>query len=739
MSSLDYLIHQIGWKAFQDLCIAIVEERLDRPVQTFLPSNDAGRDGAFRGCWDDLSSGESTIQCKYTEIPSSNLTLSALKDELPKAERLAKLNLADDYIILTNHVITGKSELAIKKAFQDVGVGRCRVFHRDWILQQVQESSKLRMMVPRLYGLLDLSTIFDNRAYKQAQLILSEMGDNLKKLVLTDAYKRSVKAISEHKLVLLLGSPAAGKSTIGASLALGANDMWQCMTIKSTSPQHLESHIDPDGGQFFWIDDAWGSTQYQADRTEAWNQVFPLMQGAMRNGTRFLITSRDYIWHSARRELKLQALPVLSKSQVVINVQELTTEEKARILFNHVKLGDQSSAFRKAIKSYFPSIAKRSDFLPESARRLGNQFFTEKLSLTERGLTHFFAFPKRFLEETIENLSPANKAAIALVFLNGGAARSPVPTEHLEKPANAFGVTVAAVREDLEALNGSVLHLIEDEDGPYWTYRHPTVSDAFASYLAKSPELVELYLRGAKPETILGEVVCAGINIAGASVVVPKSLNALLVDRISHLPNHSLGVFIANRANQNLAKLLMEARPDIWNRLHSFYAPLRDDLDVPLFFTLFKFGLISEEQRQVFVKAVRNSLHVADSSLWDDKEFQNVLNEAELDEMLCVTEKFFTQELNDYIVNLRKQWSSDYSPDSHFDDFLSAISVFSKVLPGRVKPVAILESAQTSVHDAILEMEEQYSPQDETETEIPEQKSSVDTASLEELFRDVDN
>ena len=52
MSLPDYALHRLGWKAFQDLCIALVEERLQRPVQTFLPTNDAGRDGAFLGAWD---------------------------------------------------------------------------------------------------------------------------------------------------------------------------------------------------------------------------------------------------------------------------------------------------------------------------------------------------------------------------------------------------------------------------------------------------------------------------------------------------------------------------------------------------------------------------------------------------------------------------------------------------------------------------------------------------------------
>lgn len=314
MNLTTFPLHKLGWNAFQDLCIAMVEERIGRPVQTFLPTSDAGRDGAFRGVWDAESYGDSTIQCKFTSKEDETLSLSDLSDELIKAQLLASKNLANDYIILTNFRVTGQSEIAIKEAFQVRGVGNCRVFHRDWISERIHQSSKLRMMVPRLYGLLDLTGLLDERAYRQAQLILSEMGDNLQKLVVTEAHRKSVAAISEHRLVLLLGSPAAGKSTIGASLALGASDTWGSLTIKSISPYHLHDNIAPLGGQFFWIDDAWGSTQYQRDRTEAWNQVFPLMRGAMRAGSRFLITSRDYIWNDARRELKISGLPVLTKS-----------------------------------------------------------------------------------------------------------------------------------------------------------------------------------------------------------------------------------------------------------------------------------------------------------------------------------------------------------------------------------------------------------------------------------------
>ncbi len=469
MISPTFPLHKVGWKAFQDLCVALVEERLGRPVQTFLPTSDAGRDGGFRGVWDAESYGESTIQCKFTSKEDETLGLSDLSDELDKARLLAGKRLADDYIILTNFRVTGQSDISIKDAFRAHGVGNCRVFHRDWITERIHRSPKLRMMVPRLYGLLDLAGLLDERADRQAQLILSEMGDNVQKLVVTDAHRKSVAAISQHSLVLLLGSPAAGKSTIGASLALGASDTWNSSTIKSTSPEHLAQHIDPAGGQFFWIDDAWGSTQYQRDRTEAWNQVFPLMRGAVRAGSRFLITSRDYIWKAAKPELKLAALPLLGKSQVVINVQDLTNSEKSLILYNHLKFGDQNEEFRSSVKSLgvLPELAKMPDFLPETARRLGTSLFTEHLSLRSADLAAFFARPKDFLEQTIEGLAAECRSAIALIFLNGGQVRSPVPVEVFHKPAEAFGSALAGVREQLEALNGSLLNLVQDEEGSY--------------------------------------------------------------------------------------------------------------------------------------------------------------------------------------------------------------------------------------------------------------------------------
>ena len=163
-----------------------------------------------------------------------------MDEELPKAAALAARGLAHDYVILTNHPVSGAAEIKIKEAFKLAGVGECRIFGREWIVAQIKTSARLRMMVPRLYGLGDLSNILDGRAYEQASMILSTMGEDLKRLVVTDAHRKSVKALTDHNFVLLLGAPAAGKSTIGASLAVGAADSWRSLTIRATSPDDVK-------------------------------------------------------------------------------------------------------------------------------------------------------------------------------------------------------------------------------------------------------------------------------------------------------------------------------------------------------------------------------------------------------------------------------------------------------------------------------------------------------------------
>lgn len=76
----------------------------------------------------------------------------------------------------------------------------------------------------------------------------------------------------------------------------------------------------------------------------------------------------------------------MQESQVVIDVHYLTGDERREILYNHLKLGRQSAEFRAEIKPYLERIVDRDGFVPETARRISDPFFTKALRISEYSL-----------------------------------------------------------------------------------------------------------------------------------------------------------------------------------------------------------------------------------------------------------------------------------------------------------------------------------------------------------------
>jgi len=389
-----YDLHDLGWNSFQQLCLTITREILGQTVESFLDSGDGGRDGAFTGKWratgqEDLT-GSFVIQCKFTSKSSYVLQMSDLSDEVEKAKRLVAKGLCDSYLLMTNAGFSGTRAEDIKALFQAAGVKHVATFGSTWISQQIRENKRLRMLVPRVYGLGDLSQILDERAYAQARAILESLREDLAKVVVTDAYRKAAEALDKHSFVLLVGEPAAGKTTIASLLAMAALDQWHASMLKLDEPGKVAERWNPDEpSQFFWLDDAFGVTQYEDFLVHRWNHVLPQIKTMLRKGAKIVMTSRDYIYNRARKDLKESAFPLLKESQVVIDVHDLSADEKRQILYNHLKLGKQPRSFRSEIKPYLEDIASHPRFIPETARRLADPLFTKDLFIDPYYLRQF--------------------------------------------------------------------------------------------------------------------------------------------------------------------------------------------------------------------------------------------------------------------------------------------------------------------------------------------------------------
>ena len=718
-NELTYELHSLGWKAFQNLCATITAEIWGQEIQTFADSRDGGRDGAFHGEWvtkdGESFSGSFAVQCKFTAQADKRIKLSDLTDELKKVERLARKGLSDNYILFTNSKLTGENEEKICEAFENIpGVKRVKCYGCERITQIIRESSRLRMLVPRLYGLGDLSQILDERAYSQAQEILSSLGDDLGKFIITDSYRQSAEALTEHGFVLLLGEPMCGKSTIAAMLSMGALDEWGCSTIKALGADDFAKHSNPQEKQLFWVDDAFGSTQFDLNRTVSWNHAFPHVNAAIRRGSKVIFTSRDYIYRQAKTHLKESALPVMKESQVVIHVENLTKEERQQILYNHIRLGTQPRPYKTRLKPFLPVVAHNEKFSPEIARRLGNPFFTKELQVSRNGLVNFVEKPLDLLREVISTVDSGCLSAIALVFIRGGYLLSPLEVTEDEKQALArLGSSIGQTLNGLESLNGSLLVNSVHQGNCGWRFKHPTVQDAFATEIASKQDLIDIYVKGVSLDKLFKEISCGDLNIEGVKLVVPSNLYGTVIEKIKSVDigqwstHYSLRWFLSYRCDRIFLEHFIAEYPGFIPSLsvegHIFLDP-----NLTIMTRLHKFGLLPEAERLKAVDSIKRlAVEVPDSDFLRE-DIKNLMTNEELSNILFSVQEDLLPDLDDHVEAWRSGYTGDCEPREHFEQLREALYDYREEFENNEAACEQIDYAIETIDEYIKELEHEY-------------------------------
>lgn len=534
---LAFDLHQLGWFSFEQLCRTICRETWRQPIEVYSRGPDGGRDGFLYGPWrEGVGDSPGILQCKHTAVASSHLALSDMKPELDKVKRHVRAGRCDVYVVMTNACVTGDSAAAITDAFRDAGVKKVLVLGYESLCELLTDQKPLRALVPRLYGLGDLTEILDERHYAQAEAILAMMHDHLARLVPVEAHRSAHRALRTQGFALLVGRPGSGKSSIAASLALGAMDLYDARPVKLTRIEELHDRWNPrEPNQFFWLDDAFGPTQYEYIAADAWNRATPAITAVLRGGARLVVTSRDYVYAAAREDLKVSAFPLLDEATVVIEVESFTREEREQILYNHLRLGSQSVDVLEAMRTEdLEAVAADPSFLPELARRLGDPLFTRNLSVQSRGsLLDFFRRPTPFLLEVLMNLDHPSRAALGLVHLHSNHLASPYkPAPGDEDFLQRLGVRLGDALRALLPLDGSLLRLVNVAGDRWWEFAHPTFTDAYQYWLSGQPELLAEYITSARLEDLVRTITCGDVGLEGA-VVAPRPLYGAVTTRLA--------------------------------------------------------------------------------------------------------------------------------------------------------------------------------------------------------------
>jgi energy-coupling factor transporter ATP-binding protein EcfA2 len=719
-----YDLHNLGWNSFQQLCLTITRDVLGQTVESFLDSNDGGRDGAFAGRWnptghEDLT-GKFVIQCKFTSRANHGLRPSDLSDEVAKVRKLVEQGLCDSYVLMTSAGLSGSHAEEIESLLRAAGVKHVVLLGSTWIDQQIRENKRLRMLVPRLYGLGDLSQILDERAYAQARAILESLREDLAKVVVTDSYRKAAAALDKHGFVLLIGEPAAGKTTIASMLAMAAADQWNSSVLKLDNPGRVVERWNPEEpSQFYWLDDAFGVAQYEAFLVHGWNHILPQIKTMLRKGAKIVMTSRDYIYNRARKDLKEGAFPLLKESQVVIDVHDLSGNEKRQILYNHLKLGKQPQAFRSQVKPHLESVATHARFIPEIARRLADPVFTEGLHLDEYHLGQFVEKRERFLQEVLLGLDDHSKAALALIYMRNDRLESPITLQKSEKLAlELLGSNLGGCVTALEALNGSlVLHSHAAGDS-IWRFKHPTIGDAYAAILAQSPEMLGIFIQGSAPGKLIEQVTCGDVGIEKA-VIIPKALFPLMLVRLCEFSTSkkykserlstwgamsALQRFLSRRCSKEFLSLYIEKNPDLLVNVSEPGLYLSAVSEVDLAVRLHEFRLLPEDKRKKFVATVSEyAIRGDDLYALDDVDIRGLFEEHEFEELLLSVRTQLLPRLDEVRREVQLNHQSSEPPDEHMQQLLELFATLNKHFGDDARTAKIIEREISLANEWIAE------------------------------------
>ncbi|AYE85266.1 hypothetical protein [Sulfitobacter sp. D7] len=705
----DLALHTIGWRAFQDLCSQVCEVVLSRPVEIFREAQDGGQDAVFLIPSGSDAPAIGTIQCKHTSEAGKALKAGDLSGEIENVEKLVKAGLADTYVFMTNMSIDAPVAAKMRARLRELGVRKPHILGSQYIVRVIRSSARLRALVPQVYGLGDLTSIVDERLSEQSRALLDSWIPKLRTYVPTKAHRDAVNAISDHGVVLLLGNPSSGKSAIGAIISTIASENPDNTILALTSPRDFEAGWNPnDPGRFFWIDDAFGSNVLRDDYVQDWASAFSKLRAAIKHGNRFLLTSRRHIYEGARRQLGQRNLAQFTDRSAVVDVGDLSLDEKGQILYNHINFGEQSQSWRSSVKPHLAAVAGVESFLPGIAERLGDPSFTKGLAPRELSLVRFMEEPTEHLVDTVNALADQLQAALILVYVHQAGFD---PSDHDPLAAKAVaeltGYSISKIQDSFAELKGSFLKL----SGPRWTFAHPTISDALTEVMRQKPHMMAALIRGAPIDTILGSFTCEGSSHIRDALVIPTALDDALVARLGRTPdelhrNRMLFHFLYYRASEVVFSNVVKRYPDLLQRSSWRTDPVVDDPKLATCGRANRLGLLHDYLREEAAERLELAAKDAlDASFFEEEDMLGLLSPLRLVSLGLGLRTTVLPSLEDRIEEITADADLDDEPDSHFKrlfdllDRLEAIGVDADA-------AALIEEARDQVGRSVEEIEE---------------------------------
>ncbi len=358
--------HDLNDVEFEELCKDVMGKILNTKLRVFATGRDGGVD-----LTDNVDTLNIVVQVKhYINSDFSNLKTS-LKKEIPKVKQLnpnqyficcsktlAKDNIKELYKMFSNYMDSDKNIFTLKEI--------------DDFLQDEKNSDIVRKHYKLWLSATTILNEINNRSvFIDCESLLCDIKEERKFFVQTTAYDLCKEYLENHRLIMLLGSPGVGKTTLSKMLVIYFADCGYSVRYTTNGDiSDIKKSLSSNKAQkeIVLLDDCLGQHYFKmSDSQEI--ELLALIKYIKANPNKLLIlNSRITIFNEAKeRSTDFRFYVNKNKLEIhTLNMDQISLFEKAKILYNHLTFNDIPKEYLASIKANknYMEIVKHSNYTP---------------------------------------------------------------------------------------------------------------------------------------------------------------------------------------------------------------------------------------------------------------------------------------------------------------------------------------------------------------------------------------